>query len=92
MTAVAYTLKHPVVVGETHVTELTFQRPKAKHMKGIRLGNEIGMDDILLLAGRIAGQSSLVMDELDIEDVMAVAEVISGFLPAGDVTGPTGSE
>lgn len=78
-------LQHPFKVGETEYTELEFKRPKARHLRGLPLEPDMG--DILDFAAKLCGEAPHVIDELDAEDVMAVAEVVADFLPAGLATG-----
>ncbi|MTI13364.1 phage tail assembly protein [Sansalvadorimonas verongulae] len=90
-TAKTVTLQHPVTVGETTVTEVVIQPIKAKHLRGVTLSGDMSIDDLLMIAGRASGQSSLIIDELHAVDVFEVGDVITDFLDVGDTTGPTGS-
>ncbi len=79
-------LKHPITHGAETITELELRRPKAKDMRDLPLQG-MGMDHMLDLAGRCAGQPPSVINELDIEDVMQVAEVVGNFMTNGLPTG-----
>jgi hypothetical protein len=74
-------LKHPVKFGEGEtVTELTMQRGKLGHLKGIKLGgDEMSMDHILLVAARMSGQPTKVIEGLDPEDAEEVIALVINF-------------
>lgn len=78
-------LLHPFEFGDRSVTELKFERLKGKHLR--RLGAKPSMDDLLNLASKSAGEPPALFDEMDAEDVMAVAEVIGDFLGSSLATG-----
>ncbi len=78
-------LKEPIQFGSESITELTFVKMKAKHLRG--LPDKPKMDDLLNLAGKVCGQTPRVMDELGMEDAMAVLEIVSAFLPSSPQTG-----
>jgi len=81
-----YKLKHPFTLDDKEITRIEFIRPKGKHIKGINLTSPT-MDDMLKLAAKISGQLPRVYDEMDLEDVMAIMEIVGDFLGAGQVTG-----
>lgn len=85
------TLKHPIPYGSETVTELTFRRPKAGDMRGIKInGNgDMSFDDMLTVAQRVTGKPPSVINEIDFEDLQPVFEVIGGFIKAGQQTGKT---
>lgn len=78
-------LKRPFTIGETEYSELTFKRPKARHLRGLPLDPDMG--DILDFSAKLCGEAPHVIDELDAEDVMEVAAVVADFLPTGLPTG-----
>lgn len=87
------TLKTPVSRGSETITELVFTGPlKGRHVKGLPLGSTMCMEHILMVGGRLCGQPPSVMDELQGEDLFAVLEITSGFLPGGRTTGQPPSE
>lgn len=79
-------LKEPVTVGSETVTELKFKKPKAKHLKALRLGNA-DMSDMLTIVSRLTGQPSTVVEELSWEDALEAVAFVGKFLPAGPETG-----
>lgn len=85
------TLKKPITVGETTVTELTFREEVvAGDLRDISLTRipELQTGDVLKLAGRLTGQTDLVMAKLSFADLIEVTGVVSGFLFGGPQTGP----
>jgi hypothetical protein len=81
-------LKEPVIQGEEKISELKLVKPKAKHIKRLKLDG-LTMEDMLSLGGRLAGQPPSVIDELCMEDTFALSGVIESFLPASDTVGKT---
>ena len=84
-------LKEPIQNGTEQITELEFVKPKAKHLKALRLGNA-DMGDMLAIVSKLSGQPSHVIDELSWEDTMEVVGYVGKFLPAGPETGSSPSE
>ena len=82
---VTYKLKHPVKVGSEEIFELTFQRPKAKHLRLLPSDPKVG--DLLNFAAKLAGKTPVEIDELEMEDTMEVLEIVGNFMPTGQKTG-----
>lgn len=79
----------PIFIGDdTSIEEITFQVPKAKHLRFLQLDNP-KMDDLLTLAGKLCALPPSTIDELSVHDVFKVIQVIFGFLGDGVVTGKT---
>lgn len=78
-------LQKPITFGSEMIFELILTPPKAKHFRG--LSTNIGMDEILTLAGKLSGQPNAVMDELSIPDMQTVMETIRSFLDSGQPIG-----
>lgn len=78
-------LKDPIQFGSETISELVLQKPKAKHFRALPTQPDTG--DILNLAGKLCGQPPSVIDELSIEDMAAVMEAVSDFLPSSLATG-----
>lgn len=77
-------LKHPVTIAGKVIMELVVQEPKAKHLRGLKIGFDgIDMEMILDLAGTLTGQLPAVIDELSIEDIAELGRVVMDFLPCG---------
>lgn len=85
------TLKHPIQFGSETVSELTFRRPKAGDMRGIKINaaGDMSFDDMLTVAQRVTGRPPAVINEIDLEDLKPVFDVIGGFIKAGHQTGKT---
>lgn len=80
-------LKSPIQFGSETITQLRLRPPKAKDMRGLPL--QMNMDSMLTLAGRCAEQPPSVIDELSFEDLQAVMEAITSFLPSSPQIGAT---
>ena len=81
-------LTEPVTVGSKTVTELRIRPLKAKHLRGIKIGYDgIDTDVMLDLASKITGELPAVIDELSIEDLTALGQAVSDFLPLGALMG-----
>lgn len=78
-------LKLPIEHGSETIRELVLRRPKAKDFR--RLSMEPGMGEMLDLAGELSGQPPSVIDELDVADMLAVAEELGKFMPSGPEDG-----
>jgi hypothetical protein len=75
------TLKHPIIVNDEMVHVLTFpDRLKLKDMRAMDSApGEIGKLGALI--GSLAKLPTSAVDQIDAEDIEAIAEVIGGFLP-----------
>lgn len=82
-------LAEPIQFGSETIEELVFRKPKAKDFRSMPV--DPGVGDLLNLAGRLAGQPPSVIDDLSVEDMLAVLEIVEGFIPAGRETGRTAS-
>lgn len=84
-------LSDPVTIAGKEYTELTIREPRAKDLKGLKIGYyEIDTDTILTAAYRcVVGVLPAVVDELSISDFAELATIIVNFLPSGLI--PTGN-
>ena len=78
-------LKEPVKAGSETITELTIRAPKAKDLRKLPAQPQTG--DLLDLAGRLCGQPPSVIDELGMDDTMAVLDIVGNFMEPGQTTG-----
>lgn len=78
---IPYTLKCPVAFGSTMVTQILFNKPKAKHMR--KMTFPLNSGDLLDLAIAVGDQPKLVIDELEAVDTLAVIDVMANFLQGG---------
>lgn len=85
-TRTTYTLTSPIQFGSETITALHFRPPRARDFKGLTLQSQT-VDDTLVLAGRLSGQPSPVLDDLSVADLMGVSEIIAGFIPGGPQIG-----
>ena len=84
-TEVKLKLRYPTKWGEATITELTFQRPKGKHLKHI--GGDANAETVILVASKITGHVPSFFDELDVYDWKAVIGVVNDFLDDGQEDG-----
>jgi len=97
MEPITHTLAYPIkrtlrAVGaeptEETITEVTIsRRPVGADMRSV--GNATGMPMLLILIGRLTGLPPSSIDMMDIQDVTALSEIVSDFLPDSQGTGPT---
>ncbi|MDD7649262.1 MULTISPECIES: phage tail assembly protein [Cloacibacillus] len=77
-------LKCPITIAGKVISELVVQEPKAKHLRGLKIGFDgIEMEMVLELAGTLTGQLPAVIDELSIEDMAELGRTVIDFLPSG---------
>ena len=88
-----YRLKHPIDGVSGKIEILRLRRPTFKDLKAIGIGSLKGgasEDEMLELMDkfltRLSGVSSEDIDGLDVEDVIALVEVFSGFFPQTQLT------
>lgn len=81
-----YKLKHPVKLGDEIVSTVTLGRVKGKHLRAFPASNPT-MDDMLELAAKVMGESALLIDEMDAEDITAVCDLLGESFPDGRRTG-----
>lgn len=86
-----YKLKHPVTIGSETITEVKFRRIKGKDMRSLPGDpRSYTMGTIMDLAAKVMGEASVLLDEMDSEDVVEVASIVGELLNAGQPTGATG--
>jgi hypothetical protein len=78
--------KGPAGEREETITEVQLRRPKGKDIRAMdRAEGDIGKTMALL--ARVSGLEPSVLDEMDGADVVALLELVAGFLPNGQPTG-----
>jgi hypothetical protein len=80
-------LKAPIALGSETIEELTFRRGRFGDLKGIDLA-AVNMDAIMVVAGRLSGQTTAVIERLDEEDVGEVVAIVTGFFARSLGTSP----
>lgn len=86
----SHTLKHPVVIGTETIRELKFGRVKGKYMRSLPADPKLyTMGTMMDLASKVTGQSSLVFDDMDSEDLVEVMEIVGELFGVGPTTGET---
>lgn len=73
-------LKYPIIFNDEQVTEITLpERLKLKHLKAMdAMTGEVGK--IAALIGSMANLPMSAVDQIDVEDFNAIAEVAGDFL------------
>lgn len=69
-------LLHPIDFGSERVTSLEFRRGKLGDLKGISLGDTVPTAHLVLIAARLTGKTTHVIELLDMDDsgeVMGIA-------------------
>lgn len=73
-------LKTPIVFGDLTITELTLQKGKLGIIKEVRLvPGEVKMTDLILIASRLSGQPTQVIELLDPDDSPEVMSIALSF-------------
>lgn len=90
MSETVYKLKHPVQIGsETH-TEVKIGRIKGKHMRALPADPKLyTLGTMMDLAAKVMGESSMLLDEMDNEDLEGVLEIVGERIGGGRETGRT---
>lgn len=83
MKAITIKLVEPIKWGkEEEIEEIVLQVPKAKHVKDMNL-KDPNVNDILKLTSKLSQISLSALDELGMEDLMAVTEAVGNLLAGG---------
>lgn len=85
---ITYPLKHPVTIGTQTHTEVKIGKVKGKHMRSLPGDPKLyTMGIIMDLAAKVMGESSVLLDEMDAEDLVEVAGIVGERLAGGQATG-----
>lgn len=76
---VVVTLRRAVAFGSETITVLTFRRGKLGDLKGMPLDGNVTVDQLLMIASRMCGQPTKVLEMLDDDDSPEVFELALGF-------------
>lgn len=84
---VIYKLKTPVQVGSDTVTEVKIGSIKGKHMRALPGDPKLyTMGTIMDLAAKVMGESAIVLDEMEAEDLVEVCGIVGERLAGGQGT------
>lgn len=85
-----YPLKHPITIGsETH-TEVKIGRIKGKHMRALPADPKLyTMGTIMDMAAKVMGESAVLLDEMDSEDLTEVCGIVGERMTGGQPIGET---
>lgn len=79
----------PIKYGEEElIKEIRLIRPKAKHVKNVKLQN-LSFGDMINLMSKLSGHAPSVLDELDMLDFSELGEVLDTFLGSTAKNGKT---
>lgn len=73
-------LKYPIKEGEKEIRRLEFVRPKVKHLQNMDLSKLSETKNILKLTQALTAVDEKALRELDVSDLVKVAETVTGFL------------
>lgn len=84
-----YPLKFPVQFGKDETVEeiMITRRLKAKDLKNLPASSSIKMEHMMQLVCKVTAKPMALIEEIDADDLMALTEVVSSFLPNGQKTG-----
>lgn len=86
--SVKISLVEPIIYGSNKYEHLILKKPKAKHLKNIKM-KDMDMSTILGLASTLSAEAPSVIDELGMEDLGEVMGVVTDFLEGLAKTGKT---
>jgi hypothetical protein len=72
-------LKYPINFGQERITSLEFRRGKLGDLKGIRPSAIPTIDELIVIASRMCGQPTKVIEQLDPDDSGEALELALGF-------------
>ena len=82
---VTYELIYPFDFGKTPVSELIMRRPKAKDIE--HMSTSPTFKELMIVASKISAQPKPLIDMIDAEDALGIAEIVGDFLDSGRKTG-----
>jgi len=80
-------LDSPIQFGSESIAEITLRKPVAGDLKGFPLKDQ-EVDDVLNLISKLSAQPASVIEKLDVEDFMKVADALGELSPVSLLTGP----
>jgi hypothetical protein len=72
-------LRHPLDFGSQHIAMLEFRRGKLADIKGLKIAAEMPSEHLILIAARLSGQTTNVIERLDYEDAGEVLAIAMDF-------------
>lgn len=72
-------LAHPIDFAGQHITSLEFRRGKMGDLKGMKPGDVPDFGQLALIASRMCGQQTQVIEALADDDAAEVVEIALGF-------------
>lgn len=85
-------LRTPIAWGKGNtIEEIVIRPPSGKDFRKLPMLDGLEMDTVLLLAERLSGQPTEVIDRLTGDDLAEVVAVVTGFMPRFRATGSASS-
>lgn len=81
---VTYELMYPFDFGKTPVSEIIMRRPKAKDIE--HMSTSPTFKELMIVAAKISANPKPLIDMVDAEDALALAEIVGDFLDSGRKT------
>jgi hypothetical protein len=72
-------LRYPVDFGSDRITQLEFRRGRMGDIKGMKLGDTVPTENLLLIASRLCGKPVAALDLLDADDAGEVMDIALDF-------------
>lgn len=72
-------LKFPFDFGKERIDKIEMRRGKLGDIKGIKIGGEIPMEQLMLIGSRLSGKSLAIIERLDAEDAGEVTAIALDF-------------
>ncbi len=91
MLPVTIKLRQPIEFGKETIDEIVLRPPVGKDFRDLPMRDGYLLDTLLVMAERLSGRPSSVIDRLGGDDLMEVLDVAGGFMPGGATTGRSGS-
>jgi len=79
-------LKSPFLVGKKEIDKISFNAPKAKHIRAMP-ADGVTFGDIMTIAGKLTGEPPSLIEKLSPEDFASVTELVMLFLIGSRPTG-----
>ena len=73
-----YTLKEPVQLGTETISEITFEKPKGKHMRKMPVEYS-SVNDLIPVMCALCNQPSAFFDEVSLEDFQEIMVFLQDF-------------
>jgi hypothetical protein len=73
------TLKHPIDFAGERIASLEFRRGRIGDLKGMKLGDTVPAEQLVLIASRLSGKPVPLIEMLDVDDAGEVMSIALDF-------------